>query len=100
MTKKSSKIKLADDILDMVHEINKEAIYPKDLKGAVIGYVERFGLQPLVLLDKEKCYKIFMDRDGMTYEDAVEFFYYNVLGAWMGEGTPCFASLPPTGGVY
>ena len=27
---------------------------------------------------------------GMTEEDAVEYFDYNVQGAWVGEGTPIF----------
>jgi len=26
----------------------------------------------------------------MTYEDAVEYFDYNTLGAYMGENTPMF----------
>lgn len=82
-----------EDVLDRIHEMNEKALYPTDLKGAVIGVLERFGQEPLVLLDKEKCLKIYMDRDGMTYEEAIEFFEFNVLGAWVGEGTPCFATL-------
>jgi len=26
----------------------------------------------------------------MSYEDAIEFFHYNVLGAWVGKKTPLF----------
>jgi hypothetical protein len=89
---------VADDIIDLVHEVNEEASYPPDLKEAVIGYVERNGMKPLVLLDKAKCYKIYMDRDGMSYKKAEEYFYYEVLAVWMGEGTPCFASLPSSEG--
>lgn len=32
-------------------------------------------------------------KDGMSHEEAIEFFYFNVIGAWIGEGTPCFAVL-------
>lgn len=35
-----------DDVLEYINEINPEALYPSDMKDAVIGYVERFGLQP------------------------------------------------------
>jgi hypothetical protein len=28
----------------------------------------------------------------MTEEDAIEYFYYNVEGAWVGENTPAFMS--------
>jgi hypothetical protein len=87
----------ADVILEVVNGLNDKALYPTDLKEAIIGYVERFGTEPLVLLDRHLCYKILMERDGMTYEDAAEFFEYNVIGAWMGEGTPCFATIASSG---
>ena len=31
-----------------------------------------------------------MKREGWTYEEAVEWMDFNVVGAWMGEGTPMF----------
>ena len=82
-----------EEFLEDFPVFNEEALYPTDLKEAVIGMVERYGLQPLILLDKEKCLEIFITRDGMTPEEAQEFFDFNVIGAWMGEGTPCFATL-------
>lgn len=82
-----------DEFLEYVSEMNDEALYPTDLKEAVIGIVERFGSKPLILLDKSKCLEIYKKRDGMTEEEAKEFFEFNVIGAWMGEGTPCFATM-------
>ena len=32
-------------------------------------------------------------RDSMPYEEAIEYFEYNILGAYMGENTPAFATL-------
>jgi len=32
-------------------------------------------------------------RQELTRSEAEEFFDYNVTGAWMGDGTPCFATL-------
>jgi hypothetical protein len=82
-----------NNFLDYMSEVNPEALYPTGLKEAVIGMVERFGLPPLILVDKTKCLEIFQKRDGMDLEEAKEFFDFNVIGAWMGEGTPCFATL-------
>ncbi len=31
-----------------------------------------------------------MERDGMTDEEAIEFFEFNIKGAYMGEGTPLY----------
>ena len=30
---------------------------------------------------------------GMTEEEAIDFYYYNVVGAYMGEYTPCFVEV-------
>jgi hypothetical protein len=30
--------------------------------------------------------------DGMTYEEAEEFYEFNTLGSWVGDGTPAFLS--------
>jgi hypothetical protein len=34
-----------------------------------------------------------VERDGMTYEEAEDFFGFNVIGSWMGEETPEFITL-------
>ena len=34
-----------------------------------------------------------MNRDGMTDEEAEEFFTYNVSGSWVGEHTPIYVTL-------
>ena len=35
-----------------------------------------------------KCIEILMVRDGMSQEEAIEYFDFNVEGAYMGEKTP------------
>ena len=80
------------EVLEFISELNPDAMFPTDMEEAVIGMMERYGMQPLVLLDKTKYIEILM-RDGMTHEQAWEFFDFNVIGAWMGDGTPCFATL-------
>jgi hypothetical protein len=59
---------------------------------AVIGTVERFGeVETIVLYDKDKVIEMLMKE--MPREEAEEYFYYNILGAYVGEGTPAFATL-------
>jgi len=55
----------------------------------IVGVVERFGQEAIVCYDKEKVLQK-LGIEGMDEEEAIEFFYYNQIGAWMGEGTPCF----------
>ena len=71
-------------------EINPDALILPDMEEALIGYCERCGTSPLAVYDVEKCIQILIDRDGMTDEEAMEYFSYNTLGAYMGENTPMF----------
>ena len=54
-----------------------------------IGTVERFGQNTVLCYDLELVIKELMSQ-GMTNNEAYEYFHFNILGAWMGEGTPCF----------
>jgi hypothetical protein len=38
----------------------------------------------------EKILKILMKRDGMTEEEALEYFDFNIAGAYVGEMTPMY----------
>ena len=73
-----------------IAEINPEALMCDGFDEAVIGMAERINLGPVVAYSVDKIINIMIERDGMTYEEAVEYFEYNQQGAWMGEGTPCF----------
>ena len=56
---------------------------------AIIGTASRCGQMTLVAYDVDKCIEVLMDQ-GMSDIDAIEFFDYNVIGSWVGEGTPIF----------
>ena len=60
------------------------------LDKAIIGVGSRCGQNDILVYDYEKCCEIFMEREGWTYEEAVEWMDFNVVGAWLGEGTPMF----------
>jgi len=57
----------------------------------IAGVLERFGIEPIIVYDKQRVIEKLM-QDGATEEEAYEFFEYNQLGAWMGDGTPGFIS--------
>jgi len=62
----------------------------------VVGVVHRFGQPPIICYDKDEIIKTDMN-DGMTYDDAMESFDYNIIGGWLGEDTPCFLSAVTVG---
>ena len=81
------------EILDYISERNPEALYPTGLEDAIIGVSEGIVHDSLIVLDHAKCVKIFMEKDGMTYEEAMEWMSYNVTGAYIGEHTPIFVHM-------
>ena len=73
---------------ELIAEINEEMLFADGFDDALVGYIERAGMPSIACYDKYKCVDILAE--DMTYEEALEYFYFNVLGAYVGENTPCF----------
>ena len=58
------------------------------LDEAFIGIGWQFNT-PLAVYDRDKCIEI-LESQGMTPEEAQEYFYFNTQGAYVGEQTPIF----------
>tara|TARA_Y100000593_G_scaffold11335_2_gene20234 strand:- start:5634 stop:5915 length:282 start_codon:yes stop_codon:yes gene_type:complete len=61
-------------------------------EDAFMGIVESNGSRPKALYNEDECVDILMERDGMGYDEAIEFFNFNVAGAYVGEYTPAFVA--------
>ena len=60
------------------------------LDHAFVGLMMRFNvLEPIACYDYDRVIQGYIE-EGMTEEEAVEFFEFNVIGAWVGERTPCY----------
>ena len=82
-----------EEISTYIEEQGMEGVLLADgLEDAFIGVSCGFGPNKAIY-DWDKCVDIFMNRDGMTYEEAVEWIDYNVTGAYVGEQTPEFIFL-------
>ena len=65
-----------------------ELLFADGFDEAIIGIGRQFSSQEFVAYDRAKCIEILM-RD-MTEDEAEEYFEFNVVGAWVGPGTPVF----------
>ena len=74
-------------------EIDEEILLADGFEDALLGYAERAAAPIVAAYDRERCIQIMIDRDGMTFEEAEEFFDFNVVGAYMGEKTPVFITI-------
>jgi len=81
-----------DEKLEMLEELIPEAKLMDGYNDCIIGICRRFGMEDVVLYDQGKVIENLMS-DGMTHEEAHEFFEFNQIGAWVGDNTPAFAEL-------
>jgi hypothetical protein len=57
---------------------------------AIIGEVISFNRPNVLCYSIGGIIDIMVKRDGMTVDEAYEFFDYNIAGAYHGDGTPVF----------
>ena len=72
------------------YEGYEELLIADGLDEAIMGVCMRYGEPDVVAYDFLKVLKILVDRDGMSPEESLEFFEFNIIGAGMGERTPVF----------
>ena len=73
---------------EAVAEVNEDMLFADGFDDALVGYIERAGMPSIACYDKDKCIEILAN--DMTHEEAIEYFYFNTAGAYVGENTPCF----------
>ena len=74
-------------IIALLTELNPDAVLWTGLDAAVIGIALR-GTKPVAVYDYDLMVAAFMQNDGWTRDDAVEWIEFNVTGAFVGAGTP------------
>ncbi len=91
---KTKKIKLEptsirDIIQEQYPDVELLLMDPIEYDKAVLGVCEGFGGKCMIAYDYDKVIEVNVSM-GMTYEEAVDFFEYNQIGAYVGEHTPVF----------
>ena len=70
-------------------DADNDLLFADGYDEAILGIAECEGM-PLVVYDVRKLIHLLRTREGMTSEEAEEFFEYNIAGSYMGERTPIF----------
>ena len=77
------------DIIDLYADDEPEILFADGYDGAIEGVVWD-GERTRVVYTTEEILKILMDRDNMTYDEASEYFDFNVARAHVGVYTPLY----------
>ena len=63
-----------------------------DYDSCIVGIGFRFSHGPLAVYDIDRVLAV-LEKNGISHEEAVEYFEFNVRGAWSGDGTPIYTYL-------
>jgi len=75
------------------HYPDAEFLSADGFEEAILGVVfDNSNGETRLAYSKCKCLEILMRRDRMTEEEAIEYFDFNVEGAYMGEKTPIWVN--------
>ena len=77
------------DITDLYGDDEPNLMFAEGFDEAIAGVVWD-GERTRVVYDTELILELLMGRSEMTYEEAVEYFDFNIAGSYMGEYTPLY----------
>jgi hypothetical protein len=80
------KVHYVPSLKDEISDINPAAMFIDGMDDAIIGYAVQWGSPALVVYDADRIIEI-LAKD-MDYEEAAEFFSFNIECAYVGPGTP------------
>jgi hypothetical protein len=82
-----------EQMMKWIEETFEQVLYPAGFEDCILGVAEKFGGPPVVVLDLEKMLTN-LEEQGMDHDEAIEYFEYNILGAYVGEQTPVYLHVP------
>jgi hypothetical protein len=89
---------MSSDMREEIAEYNEKALVFDGHANAIIGMAVQHGKRPLVLYDPVKIVDNLV-LEGMTHDEAIEFYEFNIAGAFMGSNTPMILIRLETMGV-
>jgi len=75
--------------IDIIREQYPDVRIMNGFDDCIIGICSRFGQGDIVAYSLNKVIDK-LTKDGMSVEEAFEFYEFNQLGAWVGDTTPCY----------
>ena len=73
---------------EVINESAEGAVILEGFDDCIIGISEEFGNEPRIVYSKNKIIQKLMV--GIDYEEALDYYYYNILGGYFGEQNPIF----------
>jgi hypothetical protein len=75
-----------EELKEVIAEMNPEALFADGFDRSIMGY-DKDGR---VIYSVDSIIETLVERDGMDWEEASEYFSFNIEGAYVGEYTPVY----------
>jgi len=83
---RESKLKEREQLLESIAEFNPEAKLADGFEDSILGY----DTKGRVIYSVNSILDTLVNRDGMDYDEAQEYFGFNIECAYVGEYTPIY----------
>ena len=83
---KENRAKRLAELKETIAEHNPEAMFADGYDNAIMGYSSDLR----VIYSADQIVETLVERDGMTPDEAIEFFNFNIECAYVGEYTPIY----------
>jgi len=74
------------ELVEEIKEMNPEAMFADGFDDSILGY----DTKGRVVYSVDSILETLTERDNMSVEEAQEYFYFNIDGAFVGEYTPIY----------
>ena len=81
-----NRAKRIEELKETIEGINPEAMFADGFDHALMGY----SSDAKAIYSADQIVETLVERDGMTPDEAIEFFDFNIAGAYVGEYTPIY----------
>ena len=85
---KGATVPTREQINEQLLEMDESTLLMDGFDEAFIGFSRRINEPVLAVYSYDKMVDVLVQRDGLDYDEAVEYIDYNCVGAWVGERTP------------
>jgi len=79
-------------LMELLTDLNPDALQADGFDDAILGYTLNPSHRHVLVYDADHCLEI-LTNDGMTEEEAAEWFEYSTLGAYVGPDGPLFVRM-------
>ena len=74
------------ELIEEIKEMNPEAMFADGFDDSILGH----DTKGIVVYSVDSILETLTERDNMSVEEAQEYFYFNIDGAYVGEYTPIY----------